>query len=26
MPEQSWDPDDLTAVIAFIHSLGHTVP
>ena len=23
MPEQNWDPADLTAVIAFIQSLGH---
>lgn len=24
MPEQNWDPADLTAVVAFIRSLGHT--
>ena len=26
MPEQSWDPTDLTAVVAFIQSLAHVVP
>jgi hypothetical protein len=26
MPEQNWDPADLTAVVAFILSLGHAAP
>ena len=26
MPEQNWDPADLTAVVAFIQSLGKPVP
>jgi mono/diheme cytochrome c family protein len=26
MPEQNWDPADLTAVVAFIQSLRHTTP
>jgi hypothetical protein len=26
MPEQNWDPADLTAVVAFIQSLAKPVP
>jgi mono/diheme cytochrome c family protein len=26
MPEQNWDPADLTAVVTFIQSLRHTAP